>query len=117
MLHNLNLRFAAFDFKDQLSLNCELSRWGAAINITLLHMANISVNYSDIYMTDPDCFGKIVGDKLLFNQLYDECGSTKNVCFFLILNLLFIVKRISTVILQPLNVHKLTLIDLKQLTN
>ncbi|CAG2197845.1 unnamed protein product [Mytilus edulis] len=76
------LHWSPLDFKDQLSLNCELSRWGAAINITLLHMANISVNYSDIYMTDPDCFGKIVGDKLLFNQLYDECGSTKNVSHF-----------------------------------
>lgn len=30
-------------------------------------------------MTDPDCYGQIVGDKLLFNQLYSECGSTKNV--------------------------------------
>ncbi|XP_052086629.1 scavenger receptor cysteine-rich domain superfamily protein-like [Mytilus californianus] len=78
------LHWSPFDFKDLLSLNCEVNRWGAAINITLLKMANLQVNYSDIYMMDPDCYGQIVGDTLLFNQPYSECGSTKNISHFYI---------------------------------
>lgn len=73
------LFYLAFEVKDLLSLNCEIDRWGGAINITLLHMTNMNVNYSDIYMTNPDCFGQVIGDKLMFDQLYGECGSTKNV--------------------------------------
>ncbi|VDI19381.1 Hypothetical predicted protein, partial [Mytilus galloprovincialis] len=92
------LHWSPFDFKDLLSLNCEVNRWGAAINITLLKMANLQVNYSDIYMTDPDCYGQIVGDKLLFNQLYSECGSTKNISHFYITyqnNLTFISENVT----------------------
>ncbi|CAC5422430.1 Neurotrypsin [Mytilus coruscus] len=78
------LHWSPFDFKDLLSLNCEVNRWGAAINITLLKMANLQVNYTDVYMMDPDCYGQIVGDKLLFNKPYSECGSTKNISHFYI---------------------------------
>lgn len=71
--------FTAFAVKDVLALNCEIDRWGASVNITLLQFANIAVNYSDIYINDPNCYGKIVGDRLVFEQLYDECGTVKNV--------------------------------------
>ncbi|CAC5370696.1 unnamed protein product [Mytilus coruscus] len=72
------LHWSPFEVKDLLSLNCEIDRWGAAINITLLRMTSMYVNYSDIYLTNPDCFGQVIGDKLMFDQLYGECGSTKN---------------------------------------
>jgi hypothetical protein len=78
-MDKFNILILAFTIKDASSVNCEISRWGAALNITLLKMANLNINYSDIFLSDPNCYGQIIGDKLMFNQLYGECGSTKNV--------------------------------------
>jgi hypothetical protein len=49
--------------------------------MTLLKVLYPTINLGDVSLNDNTCTGFIFGDLLLFEHLYQDCSSTKTVCW------------------------------------
>ncbi|CAC5369481.1 DMBT1 [Mytilus coruscus] len=64
--------------KDTLTVNCENQQWGAAVNLTSLkYLYKDAIRPDKMIISFQNCTGMIYDDLVLFQQHYDDCGSSK----------------------------------------
>lgn len=71
------------DKADTVSVNCENSKWGAGVNLTSLRIILPEMSKAnEIFINEPQCYGFIYDDLLLFQQLYNKCDTNKTVHYY-----------------------------------
>ncbi|XP_063442726.1 deleted in malignant brain tumors 1 protein-like [Mytilus trossulus] len=75
-----HLQWSVADKADTVSVNCENSKWGAGVNLTSLRTILPEMSKAnEIFINEPQCYGFIYDDLLLFQQLYNECDTNKTI--------------------------------------
>ncbi|XP_052085372.1 uncharacterized protein LOC127723000 [Mytilus californianus] len=73
-----NITWSVATIKDTLTVNCENRQWGAAVNLTSLkYLHKDAIRPDKMIISFQNCTGMIYDDLVLFQQHYDDCGSSK----------------------------------------